>query len=162
MRSCPRTCGRERLPGPSDVKVTSLFTGLSRFDDVLVIGAGLRAKFLERIEGKYHVLRRHRRAVVPFRFGAQSEGGKGEVVRVAQRLGEEPIAARYLVERWHQQRVVVEVDADGERAFHAVDHDVEVVVGAAHDLSRGTALGGGGVDIVELLEACRIFQVAEH
>ena len=84
---------------------------------------------------------------------ARSLRGRGEVVRVTNGLGEEPIAARYLVERRYQQCVVVEIDADGERAFHSIDDHVEIVVGAERDLPRGTALGRFGIDVVELLEA---------
>ena len=41
--SCPRTCGRLRLPGPSKVKVTSRIPTLFGLGDVLVVGASLRA-----------------------------------------------------------------------------------------------------------------------
>jgi len=99
---------------------------------------------------------------MPFRFGPQLERSGGEVVRVVHRLGKEPISARYFIERCHQQGVVGEIDADGERAFHAIDHHVEVVVGAERDLPRRPAFGRIGVDVVELLEAGWIFQVAER
>jgi hypothetical protein len=68
------------------------------------------------------------------------------------------ICARYLVERRHQQCVVVEIDADGERAFHSIDDHVEIVVGAERDLPRRAAPWRFRTDVVELLEAGRIFQ----
>ena len=45
------------------------------------------------------------------------------------------------VERRHQQRVVVEIDADGERAFHSIEHHVEVVVGASAICRAAPPLG---------------------
>ena len=99
---------------------------------------------------------------MPFRFCPQSKGGRGEVVRIAHRLGEQSVFARYFVERRHQQRLVDEIDAEDERAFDSGDHHVEVVVGAERDLARRAALRRVRVDVVELLEAGRIFQVAEQ
>ena len=83
--------------------------GFFHLDDVAIIGGELRTVFLERIEGEDHVIRRDRLAVVPFRFRAQPIGGRGEVVRIAHRLGDEPVFARHFVERRHEQRVVDEV-----------------------------------------------------
>ena len=77
-------------------------------------------------------------------------------------LGEEPVSARYLVERRYQQRVVGKIGAEHERTFDAVDHHVEVVVGAERDLPRHAALWRFGVDVVEFLETGRVFQIAER
>ena len=144
------------------MKVISRSPVFSALTTVAVIGGGLRVYFLERIEREYHVVRRDRLAVVPFCFRPQPIGGRGEVVRIAHRLGKQPVFARYFVERRHQQRVVDAIDAEDERAFDAGDRHVEVVVGAKRDLPRRTALRRAGVDIVELLEAGWIFQFAER
>ena len=159
--SCPTTCGSSRLPVPSNVNLTSRSPAFSALSDVAIAGAGLRADFLERLEGEDHVLGRHRLAVVPFRLGAQFIGGGGEVVRIADGLGKQPVDARDFIERRHKQRVVQQVDALRERAFDAGDHHVEIVEGAERDLRCGAALRRLRVDVVELLEAGRIFQLAE-
>jgi hypothetical protein len=62
----------------------------------------------------------------------------------------------------HHQGVVEKVDARDQRAFDASDHHVEVVKRARGHQSRGATLRRTRVDVVELLEACRIFQVAEQ
>ena len=49
-----------------------------------------------------------------------------------------------------------------ERAFDAGDRAVEIVEGAERDLPRRAAFRRVGVDVVELLEAGRIFEVAEQ
>ena len=56
----------------------------------------------------------------------------------------------------------MKLDAGRERAFHARDHEVEIVEGADRDLARRAGLRRIGIDVVELLEAGRIFQVAEQ
>ncbi len=116
------------------------FAGLFRLDDVAVIGGELRVVFLERVEREDGVFGRYRLAVVPFRFGAQPIGGRGEIVRIANGLGEEAVFAGHFVERRNQQRVVDKVDPGRERSFDAGDRDVEIVVGAECDLPRDAAL----------------------
>jgi len=58
------------IEGEGDLAIA----GLLDFDGVPVICGIVGAVFLEHREGKNHVLGRHRRAVVPLRFGAQPVG----------------------------------------------------------------------------------------
>jgi len=100
---------------------------------------------------------------MPFRFCAQPIGNRGEVGGIAHRLGEQTVFARYFVERRHRKRVVDQlIGAGGERAFDACDYHVEVIEGADRDLPCHAALRRFDVDVVELLEAGRIFEVAEQ
>ena len=46
--------------------------------------------------------------------------------------------------------------------FYACDHHVEIVEGADRDLPHRAAFRRGGVDVVELLEAGGIFEIAEQ
>ena len=136
--------------------------GFLDLDHVAIIGGELRAVLLGCVEREDHVLGRHRHAVVPFRFRAQPVRDRREIVRIADRFGEQPIGAGDFVEREGQQRVVDKPDAGGEGAFDAGDDDVQIVERADGNLPRRAAFRRGGVDVVELLEAFRIFQVAEQ
>ena len=158
--SSPTICGSSRLPGPSKVKVISRSPVFSDLDDVPVIGGELRAVFLRSVERENHVVRRDRTAVMPFRFARAADRGRGKIVRIAHRFGDEPIFARHFIERVREQRVVDQRDSAGEIAFDAGHDHVEAVEGADGDLPRRAALRGVGVDVIELLESWRIFQVA--
>ena len=127
-----------------------------------VRGGNLRTEFIECIEGENHVFRRDRLAIVPFCLCPQSKGDRGEIVRIAHRLGEQSVFARHFIKRRHEKCLVDEIDAEDERAFDSGDHHIEVVEGAERDLTRRAALRRVRVDVVELLEAGRIFQVAER
>ena len=129
-----------------------VIAGLLRFGDVAVIGGRLRAVLLVGFEGEDDVVRRHRRAVMPFRLRPQPIADRGKIVRIAQRLGNQSVFARYFVERGHRERVVDQIDAGGERAFDAGNHRVEIVERAVSDLPRGAGLRRRGVDVIELLE----------
>src|SRR5208282_5079651 len=116
----------------------------------------------ESVEGEDRVLGRDRLAVVKFCFRAQPVGGRGEIVRIADGFGEQAVFGGNLVQALHQESLVDEVDADRQCAFHAGDCSVEIVVGAKRDLPRRAAFRRVGTDVVELLEAGRIFEVAEQ
>ena len=126
--------------------------------DMAVVGAELRAVFLGSLEREDHIFRRHRLAIVPFRLRTQPVGGGGEVVRMAHGFGEKPVFGRNFVERGHHQRVVDNLDVGGERAFDTGHDGIEVIEGAERDLPRHAAFRRRGVDVVEPLEAGRIFQ----
>ena len=99
---------------------------------------------------------------MPACVGSQPIGCGGEIIRVADAVRQQPIRGRHLVERGRRQGVVDEVDAGGERTFHAGDHDVEIIEGAECDLAHATAFGGLRIDVVEVREAGRIFDLAEQ
>ena len=147
-----------RVEGEGDLAVAGFFN----LDDVAVIGGELRTVFFEGIEGKDHVFGRDRLAVVPFRLSTQPIGGRGKIVRITDGFGEQTIFGRHFVERRHQEGVVNGINAGRERAFDACHHNIEIVVGAERDLPRHAAFRRGGVDVFEMFEAGRIFQVAEQ
>jgi hypothetical protein len=129
---------------------------------VPIISGIVWAVFLERREGKNHVFGRHRRAVVPLRFGAQPVGRRGKIVRVADAFGKQPVSGRHFVERRRQQPVVDQPDAAGEVAFDVGDRDIEIVESADGDFAHRAAFRRVGVDVIELLEAFRVFQVTKQ
>ena len=155
-------CGSLRLPGASNVKVISRSPVFSTLRHLAIRGGELRIEFIECIERENNVIRRDRLAVMPFCFRPQPKCGRGEIVRIAHRLGKQSIFARYFVKRRHEQRLVDEIDALDERAFDAGDRHIEVVEGTERDLARRAAFRRFRIDVVELLETGRIFQVAEQ
>jgi hypothetical protein len=130
--------------------------------DVLVVERVLRAVRLQRFEGEDHVGGGDGPAVVPARLLAQAVGDGRMVRRMPHRFGEEPVLGRDLVLRLLHQRVVDERDAPFERALHAGDEEVEVVEGVLHAEPHQPAPRRLGVDVVELREAGRVFEVAHE
>ncbi len=136
--------------------------GFFDLDDMAIIGGELRTVFFERVEGKDHVVGRHRLAVVPFCFSTQPIGCRGEIVRIADGFRDQAVLGGHFVQRRRQKRVVDVVDPGRQRAFDASNHDIEIVVGSDRNLPHGAAFRCRGVDVVELLEAGGIFQVAKQ
>ena len=89
--------------------------------------------------------------------------GDGTVIfRVARALGDQAIFRRHFVERRRHQRVVDQLDAGGERPLHPGDDEIEIVEGADSALAHHAALRGVRIDVVEMLEVGRVFEVAEQ
>ena len=108
--------------------------GFFRLHDMAIIGGGLRADFLVRVEGKNHVIRCDGLAVLPFRFGTKSKGHRRQILREAHGFGEQPVDAGHFVERRCEKGIEDKVDALNERAFHAGNHRIEIVERAERDL----------------------------
>ena len=135
--------------------------GLLHLGHVAIVGGELRTVFLESSEGEDHVFRSDRLAVMPSRFRPQPVGGGGEILGVAHRFGDKSVFGGHLVSRGRHQGVVDERNAAGDRAFDARNHGIEIVEGADSNLAHDAAFRRFGVDVFELLEAGRIFQVSE-
>src|SRR5262249_15066788 len=52
-------------------------------------------------------------------------------------------------------------DARSDRAFHLSDHQIEIVKGTKAREAHRPALGGIRIDVIEILEVWRIFELAE-
>ena len=136
--------------------------GFLRLHHMAVIGAELRAVLLEGVEREDDVFGRDRLAVVPARVGAQPIGDRRKIVRMADRFGQQTIFGGNFVQRRGRQRLGEQLGAHGEAALHARRDHVEIVEGAERDLSHRAALRRSRIDVVEMLEARRIFDVAEQ
>src|SRR5579871_6133165 len=99
---------------------------------------------------------------MPLSDRPQAIGDGGIVVRISDTLGEQAISARHLVEGTDHERVIDEVDGLRGRALQSGDHQIEVIVGAAARDPYGSPLGGVGIDVVEMLEARWVFEIAEQ
>ncbi len=99
---------------------------------------------------------------MPFRLGSQTIDHESKIVRKTDGLGQRPVLRRNLIERRRRQRFVDQADRSGDRAFDARHDEIEVVERAKRDLPHGAALGRLRIDVVETLEALRIFDVAEQ
>ena len=147
-----------RIEGKLDLAIADFF-GLHH---VAVIGRILRMMFLERIERENHVVRRHRLAVMPFCLRPQTIGDGGKILGMADRLGQRAVFGRNFVQRRRHQRFVDELDGCRDRAFDAGNGDIEIVERPDQDLAGNAALGRIRIDVIEALEAGRIFDVAEQ
>ena len=136
--------------------------GLLDFGDVPVIGRKRRIVGLECLHGEDDVVDGHRLAVVMARGRAQAERRRAKVAWVAHCLGDEAVLGGHFIERRHEQCVRDHTGSRGDRAFEAGDDLVEVVEGADRHQPHASALGRVRVDVIEMLEGSRIFEVAEQ
>ncbi len=118
--------------------------------------------FLESLEGENHVFHADRLAVVPFGFGAQAVDHVSMVSGMIDGFGEQPVFGGHLVHRRHHQGVEQLIQAGHDRALHAGHHHIEIVEGTERDHAHGAALRGVDVDVLEILEAWGILQLAEQ
>src|SRR3954468_8413474 len=81
---------------------------------------------------------------------------------MTDRFGQQAVFGRDLVQRSHHQGVVDFVNACRDGALHARDDEIEIVEGAEAAEAHRAALRRLRVDVVETLEACRVFQLAEE
>ncbi len=95
--SWPTICGSSRLPGLIEGEGDLALAGLLRLGDMAVISRIVRMVLLERLEREDHVLRRHRLAVVPFRFRraadsvtVEKSSGIADALRRAVRIRSRP------------------------------------------------------------------------
>jgi hypothetical protein len=137
-----------------------VLSGLLDLGDIAPIGAVHRVHFGQQTEGEDHVVRRDRMPVVETRFRPQIEGGPGPVFRHFDALGHQSVLGEFLVGGRGHQRVI---DQAGTRRGHAADSEgVQIVEGAERALGEAAALGGVGVDIVEMGEVRAVFRLAMH
>ncbi len=129
--------------------------------DVCVVGAVERQSFApQRLERPHNVVHGDRLSVVPARVLAQGEDDPGAVRRGFHGFREKAVLAERLVGRRSHQRVVDASDSGFRIASD--DEGVEGVVRADRRQSHGATFARLRVDVVEVLEACRILQVAVH
>ena len=99
---------------------------------------------------------------MPFGAGAQAVGAAREIVRVADRFRQQAVFGRHFVERGRHQRVVDAADAGRHRTFHPPNHDIEIVERPDRHLAHQAAARRLRIDVVEMLEAGRVFQFAKQ
>ena len=137
-------------------------SGLLHLGDVAVIGRQSGAVLLERLHREDHVTDRDRFAVVVARGGAQAERGVAEIARMRHRFRDQPVFGRHFVERGREQRIRDHAGAGGDRPFEPGDDLVEIVERAHGHESHGACLRRLRVDVIEMLEVRRVFELAEQ
>jgi len=140
------------LPGPSKVNLLA-------FDDMAVVGAVHRTVLLERVEREHHVGGRHRLAIVPARRGIQAIDDVGEIVGIGGGFRQQAVGGRRLIQRPGRQRLIDQGGAARDRSLQALNDDVEIVEGAEFEQPDDAAFRRIRFDVVEPLEAGRIFDV---
>ncbi|MNP28116.1 hypothetical protein D3C76_1210660 [compost metagenome] len=95
-------------------------------------------------------------AVMEARFGAQVEAHPAVVRGLFDLAGHQAVLGEGFVQALGHQGVVDQADVVGGYAL--VDERVEAVETAEAGLAKGAALGRVGVDVVEVLEAGRVFR----
>ena len=116
----------------------------------------------EHLPGEDDVVGGDRDAVGEFRLGPQVEDHPAAVLGVFQALGDQAVGGVGLVGRAGEQAVVEQAEALRRLALQ--DEGVEAVEGlaaAGAAEAHGAALGGVGIDEVEVLEVGRILEIAE-
>ena len=132
---------------------------LLRLGDVLPVGGVLRrALRLQDVEREDHVVGGDRLAVVPARLRAQGEDRPRAVLGIFDGLGDQAVGGGGLVVGREHEAFVDLADGAGRRALE--DEGVERIEGAAAGQAHQPALGGGGIDVFEVLGVGRIFEVA--
>ena len=114
------------------------------------------------LEGIDHVLERNRLAVVMPSFGAQAKRGRRKVRGVTDRFCDQPVMGRRFVERWHHQRVANRTGSRSEQALEPGNYLIEVVESAERHQAYRTTFRRLRIDVVEMPEAGRIFEIAEQ
>ena len=119
------------------------------------------------VEGEVHVPRRNGHAIVPARLRVQPDPHPAEIVGDHHPLGEIAVEVADLVVRRREQAVVKE-RVGAEVVLHARCDDALVqvggeripgIVGRQH---HHAALGGIGIDVVEVLESGGVLELAEE
>ena len=118
---------------------------------------------LEDVEGENGVVRRDGGAIGKACFGSQAEGHRLAVGGHVRCLRNEAIGRVGFVRSPHHEAVIDEPQALGGIALQ--NEAVEAVEGLQRRRADGddaSALGGGWVDVLEVLEIGRILEVAER
>ncbi|MNM89464.1 hypothetical protein D3C81_1016960 [compost metagenome] len=127
------------------------------FGDIGVVAAVQRCAVLDQgVEGEHHVFGVHRVAVMKTRFGAQVEAHPAVVRGFFDLAGDQAVLGERFIQALGHQGVVDQANVVGGYAL--VDERVEAVETAEAGLAKGAALGRVGVDVVEVLEAGRVFR----
>jgi hypothetical protein len=113
----------------------------------------------EHVEGENDVIGRHRGPVRERRLGAQVEDRPGTVHRILDRLGNQTVHRVRLV-RGGDHEAVIEHSREA-RCRTSQDIGVHAVEGAERPCGKLSAFRGIRVDVVEMREVDRIFQIAE-
>ncbi|MCY1536025.1 hypothetical protein D9M68_714620 [compost metagenome] len=135
------------------------FTGAFDLDpiDIGVVAAVHRRAFAHQgLEGELDVFGGYRLAVMETGFGAQVETYPGVVRGFLYFRREQPVLGEGLVQAMAGQGVINQADIVGCHAL--VDEGVEAVEAAKARLAKGAALGGGRVDVVEVLVVGRVLR----
>ena len=158
--ACDR--GKFAVAGPVEGKFDIALASLLALDDVPVVGAVHRTVLLERVEREDDVVRGHRLAIVPARRGIQAIDDVGKIVGIGDGFRQQPIGRRRFILRPGRQRLNDHGGAAGDRPLQALDHDVEVVEGSEFEQARDALLRRIRIDVIEALEAGRIFDIAKR
>ncbi len=149
------------IEGESHVTIAGLFGARH----MAVIAGEKRIKFLGFVEAEDDVLRRHRLAVSPFRLRPQTESGAGNIVRIGNALGEQSIGGGDLVVCRFQKSIEDQAGTQGNYARNRIPLEqywIERVECAVARLLQLAALRRIRIDIIEMLEARLVFEVAEN
>ncbi|MNO98318.1 hypothetical protein D3C76_900630 [compost metagenome] len=125
--------------------------------DVRVVVAVHRVALAHQgFEGEHHVLGGHRRAVVEARLRPEVEAHEPVLRVLFDLLRQQAVFGERLVQRVEGQGVVDQVDL--RRRVALGNEGVEAVEAAEVGQPQGSALRRVGVDVIEVLEAGRIFR----
>src|SRR5262245_44674507 len=84
------------------------------------------------------------------------------VIRVTDGLGEQSVFGRHFIQRRRGQRLREKLRAGSDAALHAGHDHVEIIERAERALAHGAALRRVWINVLEMLESFRIFNVAEQ
>jgi len=146
-----------RLEGELDGAPVQLF----RFGHAAVVKPVKGRPFCEQnVEGPDHVIGGDRFAVVPAGIPAQGEFDPGAVFGGFHGFGQQTVLGKRLVGAGRHQGVVDAADAIG--GFALGNEPVEAVISPLRGKARFAALGGVGIDVLEMFEAGPVFWLAVH
>lgn len=146
-----------RLEGELD---RPLARPLHLFHTGIIIAVEGIALFAQRPESPDHVLDRNGLAVMPSGLRSQGEGDPRAVLRYLDRLAQQAIFRERLVEGVRHHGIVDQPQRDGGLSFD--DESVERIVTADGRQPYLAAFRRRRVDVVEIPEPRRVFQVAMH
>ena len=152
--------GKFAIPGPVEAESDITLADPFALDDVPVVGAVHRAVLLECIEREDDVVGGHGLAIVPARRCIQSIDDVGEIVGIGGGFRQQPISRRRFILRPGRQGLIDHGGAAGDRSLQSKDHGVEIVEGTELEQSHDAAFRRIRIDVVESLEAGRIFDVS--
>ena len=98
---------------------------------------------------------------MPARRRVQSIDDVGEVVGIGRGFRQQSIGRCRFIQRPRRQRLSDHAGAASDRPLKSLHHHVEVVEGTEFEQPHDADLGRSRIDVIKMLEAGRIFDVAE-
>ena len=99
---------------------------------------------------------------MPARVRAQAISDVRMIFRIADGFRQQSVFGRHLVQRRRGQRLHEKLGAGSDAALNAGHHRIEIVERAERTLTHGAALRRIRIDVFEMFEPFRIFDVAEQ